>query len=734
MFDWLSDIVYPAQKILKQIISNDMLVKRVERRILESGAEPPSKSWLWLDLTSGVPVLKNYMNGTWTPLAGSTQQAPEPEPTDLTGYAKESWVVSRINSLSAFFNTKLSDYVKKSEIPEIPDVQGLVADIADVKSRLGSFITLSYFNVELGKFSNSLSTTYQKKLTAGTGINIDGNNVIKSTLVIDKALSGTSTNPIENKAVKAAFDSVQSDINGINNALDEKENRLIPGDNITLSEAPSGGTVISASIMAPPGSEQVQASWTQTDTTSPDYIRNKPDLDTMLAAKQDVLVSNTNIKTINNHSLLGSGNITIQGGSGSSVDVVQEGADTSDNNTLYFFSPSPLQVEGLYNNLLQNGQVNSVAYSPGILYNLNEVGGFNRIQNKNDFIRVEPETNRVYCCDQLTALKNVGDIVISHKRKYADTSDTAYISMTVSKPFYQSLMNVYINVPAEDGLTIQRRTANGVWTNVDNGSYITFHNNRQATINNSNANSNSDVSPDLFDFRVIRADSDNDNYASRLETSLTFTVKYSYIDSNGVSHNVTREPVVVAIIYPACKLFYKNGVTYPPFAFSTIPDITANSSNTDNPEQAYLYGKGLYYDKSDPTLCAEHDQNMTSFKLPSNSQSKKLAMRVGDVNVNMGNYNVFYAVVTSYYYSLSLCVYQSEYTEGINYGSSDTLWYTKSTSNDREEKNNVEKRGSHVQKCVIQRVNQPYDLNLVLYLMHATSAKHTIKEVGLLTY
>ena len=37
---------------------------------------------------------------------------------------------------------------------------------------------------------------------------------------------------------------------------------------------------------------------------------------TQLATKQDALVSGTNIKTINNQSLLGSGNITIQGGSG----------------------------------------------------------------------------------------------------------------------------------------------------------------------------------------------------------------------------------------------------------------------------------------------------------------------------------------------------------------------------------------------------------------------------------
>lgn len=36
----------------------------------------------------------------------------------------------------------------------------------------------------------------------------------------------------------------------------------------------------------------------------------------LVSGKQDALVSGTNIKTINNNSLLGSGNITIEGGSG----------------------------------------------------------------------------------------------------------------------------------------------------------------------------------------------------------------------------------------------------------------------------------------------------------------------------------------------------------------------------------------------------------------------------------
>ena len=57
----------------------------------------------------------------------------------------------------------------------------------------------------------------------------------------------------------------------------------------------------------------------------------KGETDTLLGGKQPTLISGTNIKTINNESLLGEGNINIQGGGGSSVNVVQTtGTSTSD--------------------------------------------------------------------------------------------------------------------------------------------------------------------------------------------------------------------------------------------------------------------------------------------------------------------------------------------------------------------------------------------------------------------
>ncbi len=59
------------------------------------------------------------------------------------------------------------------------------------------------------------------------------------------------------------------------------------------------------------------------------WFYTETETDTLLNAKQNTLVSGTNIKTINNNSLLGSGNITIQGGSGS---VIGTGSFSINNN------------------------------------------------------------------------------------------------------------------------------------------------------------------------------------------------------------------------------------------------------------------------------------------------------------------------------------------------------------------------------------------------------------------
>lgn len=140
----------------------------------------------------------------------------------------------------------------------------------------------------------------------------------------------------------------------VDTELADKQDKLTAGTGIDITN-----NVISAT-----GGTQVQSDWNQSDSSAVDYIKNKPtipdtsdfvtkaeynpkevaianaltDLNenkadktelpdvstfatkTELNAKQDALVSGTNIKTINGESLLGEGNITIEGGGTINID------------------------------------------------------------------------------------------------------------------------------------------------------------------------------------------------------------------------------------------------------------------------------------------------------------------------------------------------------------------------------------------------------------------------------
>lgn len=82
-----------------------------------------------------------------------------------------------------------------------------------------------------------------------------------------------------------------------------------------------------------------------TVATSGSYndLTNKPDLST----KQDTLVSGQNIKTINNESLLGSGNITISGGGGGTQ--VQSDWNETDSSSMAYIQNKPTNVSAFTN-------------------------------------------------------------------------------------------------------------------------------------------------------------------------------------------------------------------------------------------------------------------------------------------------------------------------------------------------------------------------------------------------
>ena len=91
-------------------------------------------------------------------------------------------------------------------------------------------------------------------------------------------------------------------------------------DNLTSTSSTSALSAKQGKVLNDNKIETSSIATTFGSTTSDSKVPSEKLVKTSLDAKQATLISGTNIKTVNNNSLLGSGNITIQGGS--NVDVV----------------------------------------------------------------------------------------------------------------------------------------------------------------------------------------------------------------------------------------------------------------------------------------------------------------------------------------------------------------------------------------------------------------------------
>ena len=128
-----------------------------------------------------------------------------------------------------------------------------------------------------------------------------------------------------------------------------------------------------------------------------EFVHEKYALADDLSSKQDTLVSGTNIKTVNNQSLLGSGNITIQGGSGASVIEVTQAqydalvtAGTLDLTALYIITDA---TEITVTSAVTSGST-SVITSGGVYEALN---GLRLVKiTASDYANITPDNNTVY--------------------------------------------------------------------------------------------------------------------------------------------------------------------------------------------------------------------------------------------------------------------------------------------------------------------------------------------------
>ena len=157
------------------------------------------------------------------------------------------------------------------------------------------------------------------------------------------ATSGSYTDLSNTPSIPAA--QIQSDWNQSDNtSLDYIKNKpTIPAAqvNANWNETDQSSKAFILNKPTIPAA-QVQSNWNESDTNSKAYIQNKPDLST----KQDTLVSGTNIKTINNQSLLGSGNIDISAGSGTQV---QSDWNETDSSSMAYIQNKPTNVSAFTN-------------------------------------------------------------------------------------------------------------------------------------------------------------------------------------------------------------------------------------------------------------------------------------------------------------------------------------------------------------------------------------------------
>mgnify|MGYP003473609882 FL=1 len=103
-------------------------------------------------------------------------------------------------------------------LTEDSDNGTLTISATDTKYTIDSTLSGSSTNPIQNKVVYNALAGKQDKLIAGTGISISGNTISCTvsgggTVTIDSALSGTSTNPVQNKVIYSALQNKQDKIN-----------------------------------------------------------------------------------------------------------------------------------------------------------------------------------------------------------------------------------------------------------------------------------------------------------------------------------------------------------------------------------------------------------------------------------------------------------------------------------------------------------------------------------------
>lgn len=239
-----------------------------------------------LSTTSTNPVQNKVITEA---LNGKASQSDIPtkvsELTNDSDFQTASQVATAISGINV--PTKVSQLTNDSDFQTGTQVSNSIATATSglaTKAELngkqdkGDYATTAQLN---GKQDTLVSGTNIKTVN-GESLLGEGNILIKS-VNVDSALSTTSENPVQNKVITNKVNTIEQSITDLSGTIPTKVSDLTN----------DSGYITNAAL---------------TDLATKEEV----------SAKQDTLVSGTNIKTINGNSILGAGNIVIEGGGGDS--------------------------------------------------------------------------------------------------------------------------------------------------------------------------------------------------------------------------------------------------------------------------------------------------------------------------------------------------------------------------------------------------------------------------------
>ena len=237
-----------------------------------------------LSTTSTNPVQNKVITEA---LNGKASQSDIPtkvsELTNDSDFQTASQVATAISGINV--PTKVSQLTNDSDFQTGTQVSNSIATATsglatkaelDGKQDKGDYATTAQLN---GKQDTLVSGTNIKTVN-GESLLGEGNILIKS-INVDSALSTTSENPVQNKVITNKVNTIEQSITDLSGTIPTKVSDLTN----------DSGYITNAAL---------------TDLATKEEV----------SAKQDTLVSGTNIKTINGNSILGAGNIVIEGGGG----------------------------------------------------------------------------------------------------------------------------------------------------------------------------------------------------------------------------------------------------------------------------------------------------------------------------------------------------------------------------------------------------------------------------------